>query len=55
MKRIQLIGLGLIIICGAISQWTAANQNQLAVWLLAIGAVVGILMVISEYFSAKKE
>lgn len=55
MKKIQLIGLGLIVICGAISQWTAANQNQFAVWLLAIGAVIGILMVISEYFTSKKE
>ncbi|MEH6658736.1 hypothetical protein [Leeuwenhoekiella marinoflava] len=55
MKRIQLIGLGLIISCGAISQWTAANQNQFAVWVLAIGAVAGIFMVISEYFTSKKE
>ncbi|WP_290478143.1 MULTISPECIES: hypothetical protein [unclassified Leeuwenhoekiella] len=53
MKRIQLIGLGLIVLCGLISQYTNATQNQFMVWLLAIGAVAGILMVISEYFSRK--
>ena len=31
-----------------ISQYTNATQNQFMVWLLAIGAVAGILMVISD-------
>jgi len=55
MKRTQLIGLALIIICGMISQYTNATQNQFLVWLLAIGAVAGILMVISDYFTSKEK
>ncbi|MCC4212220.1 hypothetical protein [Leeuwenhoekiella parthenopeia] len=53
LTKIQLTGLGLIVICGALSQWTAAKESQTLVWILAIGAVVGVAFVVSDYFSRK--
>lgn len=55
MKKKQLIGLGLIVLCGALSQWTPAKENQLMVWLMAFGAMAGMLLVISEYFTSTKD
>ena len=50
LNTLQLTGLGIIVICGALSQWTAAKENQTMVWILAIGAVVGVAFVVSDYF-----
>ena len=55
MQKKQLLGLGLIVICGGLSQWTPAKENQLVVWLMALGAMAGMLLVLSEYFTSKKE
>ena len=55
MQKKQLIGLGLIVVCGGLSQWTPAKENQLTVWLMALGAMAGMLLVLSEYITSKKE
>ena len=55
MTKKQLIGLALIVIAGALSQWTNFKQNELLVWLLAFTAVAGMLLVMSDWLKPKKD
>ena len=50
MKRIQLLGLGLIVICGIISQFTLVKQYPWAVWVIAVFAVLGMVLVLWDWF-----
>jgi hypothetical protein len=54
MKRIQLVGLGLILISGFLSQFTAIKQSQWGVWAMAILAIVGMVLVLYEWFKTWK-
>ncbi len=50
MTRQQYIGLGLIILCGVLSQFTAVKQYPWAVWIIALVAIVGMVLVLWEWF-----
>ncbi|MGB3776338.1 MAG: hypothetical protein WA951_13860 [Leeuwenhoekiella sp.] len=50
MKKIQLVGLGLILLSGALSQFTALKYVQWGVWMLAILALVGMIMILYDWF-----
>jgi len=54
MKRIQLVGLGLILLSGFLSQFTAIKQTQWGVWTMAIMAIVGMVLVLYEWFKTWK-
>ena len=50
MKRVQLLGLGLIAISGALSQFTSIKQAQWGVWAMAVLAIAGMVLVLYEWF-----
>mgnify|MGYP001351946473 CR=1 FL=1 len=54
MRKIQIVGLALILICGVVTQVTNLKQNDVAVWVLALGTVVGIILVISDWLKPNK-
>lgn len=55
MKRIQIIGLALLVLCGLFSQFTDLKAYPAAVWVIAGLAVFGMLLVLSEYFWPDKD
>ncbi|KKL13164.1 hypothetical protein LCGC14_2528510, partial [marine sediment metagenome] len=48
------IGLGLILLSGALSQFTAIKQSQWGVWTMAIIAIIGMVFVLYEWFKTWK-
>tara|TARA_R110002020_G_scaffold248619_7_gene462649 strand:- start:264 stop:431 length:168 start_codon:yes stop_codon:yes gene_type:complete len=55
MTKKQLVGLALIVIAGALSQWTNFKENDLLVWILALTAVAGMLLVMSDWLKPKND
>ncbi|WP_164076236.1 hypothetical protein [Flavimarina sp. Hel_I_48] len=54
MKQVQLLGLGLIILSGALSQFTGIKQVEWGVWAMAILAMVGMILVMYNWFKTWK-
>ena len=50
MKKIQIIGLVLVVVSGVLSQYTSINESQIGVLVLAGVALVGVVLVVSEWF-----
>ena len=55
MKRIQLIGLALIVLAGASSQFLNINGKSWLVWLPAAAAVIGMILIIYDWIKSEKK
>ena len=49
MKRIQLIGLALIVIAGACSQFLNISGRSWVIWIPALAAVAGMALIIYDW------
>lgn len=50
MNTRQKVGLGLIVLSGALSQFTTIKQSQPGVWAMAILALAGAVLVLYDWF-----
>lgn len=50
MNKRQKLGLGLIVLSGIISQFTSVKQYQTGVWIMALLAMIGAVLVLYDWF-----
>ena len=55
MKRIQLIGLALIVLAGASSQFLDISGKSWVIWVPAVAAVVGMILILVDWIKSEKE
>ena len=55
MKKIQYVGLALIFVAGGYTQFATFERNDWKAYLVAAALLIGMLLVISDYFLGRRK